>query len=65
MIDYIGWRPIREDGEWVRMRSGGGESGWWHRHAGESDFGGNPVDGRECRTCGAQLPSTVRGEHGS
>lgn len=64
MIDYVGWRPIRDDGnrEWVFMRSGGGEFGWWHRHAGEPDFGGNPVDGDRCRTCGRQLHSSANTE---
>lgn len=55
-MSYIGWRPVRgyEKDEWVKMRSGAGESGWWHRHKGETDFGGNPVDGNQCRTCGKQ-----------
>lgn len=53
------WRPVLDDGkrEWVLMRSGSGESGWWHRHADEpDDVGGNPVDGRICRTCGKVMP---------
>lgn len=65
-MSYIGWRPIGDDGnqEWVRMRSGGGEFAWWHRHPGEEDFGGNPVDGDECRTCHARMPSlTVPGSN--
>lgn len=63
-MSYIGWRPVRgyEDAEWVKMRSGAGESGWWHRHEGETDFGGNPVDPLHCgtlacRTCGVQMPT--------
>lgn len=58
MSAYVGWRPVRDDGEreWVQMRSGAGEAGWWHRHADETDYGGNPVDGKACRTCGAQMP---------
>ena len=56
MFSYIGWRAVRgyENSEWVMMRSGAGESAWWHRHEGEEDFGGNPVDGDTCRTCGKQ-----------
>jgi hypothetical protein len=55
MISFVGWRPIRDDGEqeWVQMRSGPGEGAWWHRHPGELDYGGNPVDDGKCRTCGA------------
>jgi hypothetical protein len=51
---YIGWRPVNDNGrqEWVQMRSGAGEVGWWHRHAdAPEDYGSNPVDGWNCRTC--------------
>lgn len=58
-MSYIGWRPVTgyENAEWVKMRSGAGESGWWHRHPGEgeSDFGRNPVDDSVCRTCGKRM----------
>lgn len=60
---YVGWRPAHiNTTEWVQMRSGAGEGGWWHRHLGEADFGGNPVDGRHCRTCGAELPASAGGD---
>lgn len=62
-VAYVGWRPVHDDGkrEWVLMRSGARELGWWHRHADDpDDFGSNPVDGRgkaaHCRTCGKQIP---------
>lgn len=52
-VAYVGWRIVRDFGEWVQMRSGAGEAGWWHRHAdAPHDFGANPVDGDFCRTCG-------------
>jgi len=58
---YVGWVPVEDNGQqqWIRMRSGGGESGWWHRHADDPDaYGGNPADydrdelNWKCRTCG-------------
>ena len=58
-VRYVGWQPVGDDGqqEWVRMRSGAGESGWWHRHVDDpNDFGSNPVDGKQCRTCSKAMP---------
>jgi hypothetical protein len=57
----VAWYEQFKHRDFVFMRRGTGETGWWHQHEGEADYGGNPMDYKrtmsayECRTCGATL----------
>lgn len=61
----VSWREVSRTGSFVFCRRGTGETGWWHQHADDPDYGGNPADGNsrpgqheriyKCRTCGELL----------
>lgn len=59
----VAWYEQFRHGDFVFMRRGTGETGWWHAHQDEprDDYGGNPADWKHsmcayvCRTCGATL----------
>ena len=67
MISMVAWTEVRREGDFVFMRRGTGETGWWHDHKDETDYGSHPMDyDREaskgtgirkytCRTCGAKF----------
>lgn len=54
----VAWYEQFKHRDFVFMRRGTGEVGWWHQHEGEADYGGNPMDWKHditayaCRTCG-------------
>lgn len=57
----VSWNEVFRKAGCVFMRRGTGETGWWHTHIGEADYGGNPMDFKRerpayvCRTCGHEL----------
>jgi hypothetical protein len=55
-IALVSWREVRREDEFVFCRRGTGETGWWHQHKDDEDYGGNPMDDVQgiltCRTCG-------------
>lgn len=73
-IDLVSWREVQrvsvQRGEMVFCRRGTGETGWWHDHKDDKDYGGNPMDERpdgtlECRRCGVIWQSPQRGSRRS
>jgi hypothetical protein len=55
-IALVSWREVSREGDFVKCRRGTGETGWWHHHKGDADYGGNPMDDIKgiltCRACG-------------
>lgn len=52
----VSWQEVRRESDFVFMRRGTGETGWWHDHGDGEDFGGNPMDRQGngfliCRSC--------------
>lgn len=60
-LALVSWREDYRDGNFVHMRRGTGETGWWHEHNDGTDYGGNPMDYNRdtrayvCRTCGGWM----------
>lgn len=59
----VAWYEQFRAGNFVFMRRGTGEIGWWHSHQDEpaDDYGGNPMDYKHeleafvCRSCGCRF----------
>ena len=55
----VSWNEKFREGAFVFCRRGTGETGWWHQHDDDDDYGGNPMDFRKdtdalvCRTGGS------------
>ena len=59
-LALVSWREVSREGDFVFMRRGTGETGWWHKHDDGEDYGGNPMDYKRgerlyrCRSCGSE-----------
>ena len=67
-LKLVSWNEVRRDGDFVFMRRGTGETGWWHDHNDGTDYGGHPADydrqskKYKCRDCGVSLTPNAQAQ---
>lgn len=56
-LALVSWRKVQTVGDFVFMKRGTGETGWWHDHRDGTEYGDHPMDWNSemkqhiCRDC--------------
>ena len=63
-LALVAWREVERVGDFIFMKRGTGETGWWHEHYGDDDLS-HPMDYDRkkrsyiCRDCGETFNLTA------